>query len=425
MLKGIRRISHVAKAKIGSTSEDDMLKMDNVGLQIDRLKKALADHSRALAELARTSLVLNSALAQIYPTGGPLHESLSQLGARDVAFSTIRDTAGGVADSLADPLQQLDTLRHEIREDCVQRMHYGAEIEHYSEKLIKLRNGGEKEKTKLDENMTKLSSVTAQHTELHKSIQARLDRLEETMCALLDDPFVSLLNYHAEHYQACYDAYHQAHATSAASGGGVIGGVQRTASLKPAITAVGGDGPLPQTQSLSSFTGASVGGGNEQGATIVAREVTRVDDIFGASSGAPGSTRSLNAPFSGAPEALPPHGMQIVMAIADHTAASQTEIGFKKGDVFIMTNSETNGWAHGRIGDMFGDFPVSHVRASPRTSVKNSVRANFDYTEDDATELSFKAGDVLGILSDDNPGWWLASLKSRVGYIPSNYVTAL
>jgi hypothetical protein len=114
---------------------------------------------------------------------------------------------------------------------------------------------------------------------------------------------------------------------------------------------------------------------------------------------------------------------------------------------------EVDGWAHGRIGDMFGDFPVRAVRASPRTSTKSSVRANFDYTvrrhcgcvypllriltldcviclavalfeqEDDPTELTFKASDVISVLSNENPGWWLASLRSRIGYIPSNYVS--
>ncbi len=114
---------------------------------------------------------------------------------------------------------------------------------------------------------------------------------------------------------------------------------------------------------------------------------------------------------------------------------------------------------------MFGDFPIRCVKASPPTSTRGSVRANFDYTvhtfifpqhvvrftrkthfivcvcvyidstpillvriisqEDDPTELTFKAGDVIGILSNENPGWWLASLNSRLGYIPSNYVTPL
>jgi hypothetical protein len=45
-----------------------------------------------LAEVGRTSLALNAALAALYPSGGAVHDSLSQLGSRDVAFSKIRDS---------------------------------------------------------------------------------------------------------------------------------------------------------------------------------------------------------------------------------------------------------------------------------------------------------------------------------------------
>jgi hypothetical protein len=37
--------------------------------------------------------------------------------------------------------------------------------------------------------------------------------------------------------------------------------------------------------------------------------------------------------------ALPPHGMQVVTAISDYHTSNQTEIGFNKGDVFLMTTS--------------------------------------------------------------------------------------
>ena len=46
-------------------------------------------------EVGRTSVALNSAMAALYPTGGPVHDSLHQLGAREVAFTKIRDSVRG------------------------------------------------------------------------------------------------------------------------------------------------------------------------------------------------------------------------------------------------------------------------------------------------------------------------------------------
>ncbi len=57
-----------------------------------------------------------------------------------------------MVEGLGVPLAELDSIRTEIKEDCVTRAHLSAEIEHYSEKLGKLRQGtGEKERAKTEE----------------------------------------------------------------------------------------------------------------------------------------------------------------------------------------------------------------------------------------------------------------------------------
>ena len=40
-----------------------------------------------------------------------------------------------LVEGLAEPLQEIDALRHEIKADCVNRVHLSAEIEHYTEKV--------------------------------------------------------------------------------------------------------------------------------------------------------------------------------------------------------------------------------------------------------------------------------------------------
>jgi len=47
--------------------------------------------------------------------------------------------------------------------------------------------------------------------------------------------------------------------------------------------------------------------------------------------------------------------------------------------------------------------------------------AKYDYTSED---ISFKSGDQLFIINDDNKDWWYARAKDsgEEGHVPSNYV---
>lgn len=47
--------------------------------------------------------------------------------------------------------------------------------------------------------------------------------------------------------------------------------------------------------------------------------------------------------------------------------------------------------------------------------------ALYDFNASDNTELSFKTGDKLTILTQEG-NWWKAELRGRQGTIPSNYV---
>lgn len=62
--------------------------------------------------------------------------------------------------------------------------------------------------------------------------------------------------------------------------------------------------------------------------------------------------------------------------------------------------------------------------------------ALYDYEEQDEGEISFKEGDLLGVISksdeDDEQGWWEASLLNprnrrpiKTGLVPSNFLEAV
>jgi hypothetical protein len=52
------------------------------------------------------------------------------------------------------------------------------------------------------------------------------------------------------------------------------------------------------------------------------------------------------------------------------------------------------------------------------------VLAMHDYSpqQENATCLSFRAGQVIHVLNRDASGWWDGELEGRRGWFPSNYV---
>ena len=54
--------------------------------------------------------------------------------------------------------------------------------------------------------------------------------------------------------------------------------------------------------------------------------------------------------------------------------------------------------------------------------VQARVRALYDYTAEEESDLSFKAGDIINVAGKDPDGWWLGEKDGVEGLIPSNYV---
>ncbi|KAJ3313801.1 Unconventional myosin-Ie, partial [Blyttiomyces sp. JEL0837] len=48
-----------------------------------------------------------------------------------------------------------------------------------------------------------------------------------------------------------------------------------------------------------------------------------------------------------------------------------------------------------------------------------------DYEAAEADELSFKAGDIISIVSKEDEGWWTGSLRGKKGLFPANYTEAM
>ena len=118
------------------------------------------------------------------------------------------------------------------------------------------------------------------------------------------------------------------------------------------------------------------------------------------------------------------HGVTIMIAVAPYTATSEADIDLKVGDVFLRTAPPDGDWSFGRIGDAFGEYATAAARPHTGVTSKTTVQAMCPYTTEDTTELPFAEGDVIEVVTDADPGWWLGVLNNRIGYFPSNYVSA-
>ncbi|KAF2867798.1 SH3 domain-containing protein, partial [Massariosphaeria phaeospora] len=49
------------------------------------------------------------------------------------------------------------------------------------------------------------------------------------------------------------------------------------------------------------------------------------------------------------------------------------------------------------------------------------MRATTDYDADDGTVLSFRKGDIIQVITEQDTGWWDGVCKGVRGWFPSNY----
>jgi len=73
----------------------------------------------------------------------------------------------------------------------------------------------------------------------------------------------------------------------------------------------------------------------------------------------------------------------------------------------------------------------SKLLLTPSSSFKNRrpvlflAQAKFDYTGKGKTELSFRAGDVVGVKKEVAGGWYAATFERRTGHVPASFFVRL
>ena len=119
------------------------------------------------------------------------------------------------------------------------------------------------------------------------------------------------------------------------------------------------------------------------------------------------------------------------VALGDFTAEDDAELSFAKGEsLTVLPVVPPEGWLVAKRDDgAQGLVPEGYVAEPSETPAPSAdgrlvAQALGTFTGEDATELSFREGDVLTILPEPSPEGWLYAENSagERGLVPATYV---
>ncbi|KXS11375.1 hypothetical protein M427DRAFT_72992 [Gonapodya prolifera JEL478] len=109
--------------------------------------------------------------------------------------------------------------------------------------------------------------------------------------------------------------------------------------------------------------------------------------------------------------------------VYDYDPQGDEELGVREGKVVLVESKSDDGWW--RCKDVetgqSGLIPGSYVEDLV-PSQHDATAASFDYTANDADELTFAEGDSLIVLDRSDPDWWICSLNGTIGLAPTSYL---
>ncbi|KAG7279130.1 hypothetical protein CRUP_022325, partial [Coryphaenoides rupestris] len=139
------------------------------------------------------------------------------------------------------------------------------------------------------------------------------------------------------------------------------------------------------------------------------------------------------------------------VALFTYESPQPGDLTFQEGDVILVSQREGEWWK-GAIGDRIGLFPSNYVKpkesdargkkrqkgwfpaahvtvlgsnsgkSTPAPQPVCQVIAIYDYTAANGDEMSFSKGQLINVLSKNNPDWWQGELNGVTGLFPTNYI---
>uniref|UniRef100_A0A4W5N2D4 Intersectin-1 n=1 Tax=Hucho hucho TaxID=62062 RepID=A0A4W5N2D4_9TELE len=135
---------------------------------------------------------------------------------------------------------------------------------------------------------------------------------------------------------------------------------------------------------------------------------------------------------------------EIAQVIAPYTATGAEQLTLAPGQLILIRKKNPGGWWEGELQArgkkrQIGWFPANYVKLlSPSISKTTpteptppklpmptavcQVIGMYDYMAQNDDELPFGKGQIINVLSREDPDWWKGELNGSVGLFPSNYV---
>ncbi|XP_072556765.1 intersectin-1-like isoform X3 [Paramormyrops kingsleyae] len=135
---------------------------------------------------------------------------------------------------------------------------------------------------------------------------------------------------------------------------------------------------------------------------------------------------------------------EIAQVIAPYAATGPEQLTLAPGQLILIRKKNPGGWWEGELQArgkkrQIGWFPANYVKLlSPGTSKTTpteptppkpkgpsavcQVIGMYDYIAQNDDELPFAKGQIINVLSKDDPDWWKGELNGTMGLFPSNYV---
>ncbi|KAH8109590.1 hypothetical protein DFH11DRAFT_1627110 [Phellopilus nigrolimitatus] len=109
------------------------------------------------------------------------------------------------------------------------------------------------------------------------------------------------------------------------------------------------------------------------------------------------------------------------LASIDSESSSSPELPIGQLTLYDYDNAGTPERSHSPPKAV---LPTRRVVPPPSPLRTQRAKALWDYNENgsDPNDLSFRAGDIIELISETNPDWWTGKFNGRQGLFPSNYV---
>jgi hypothetical protein len=336
----------------------------------------------------------------------------------------------------------LGALTKRIADTITHRNVLAQEKSHYLEKVGQLQANynsakpalRDAAKEKLTENQTKLRKVLDEHTTVARNVEEWTQSLDSDMANVLTPMVLSVIRTQAAVHTEC-----ASFGTSAIS---LMGA--RVAPPHPKPLPEGVAGLMAHHHQLP--TDPQAGAASSAGAALPmppaaasTPQPERPSPAAQSASVADAAAVAAAASSSAPPPSLPRVQPFVAVADADWEAAAEGDLSIQAGALVLVFGADSEGWWDARVSDESGLVP-SNFCTVPSTTLPVHARmvSVDDYSTEDPSELAFKKGDAIEILtpvSQDPPsaavrvvlesGWLLGRNVGGVpGFVPSTYLTA-